>query len=87
MHSTVDAPAGAMRGRVCEVAVRPDVTGAAQAGAGAGTDRTATVGDFDRLAALDPAEKLAGALPELSDPDRLHVLLIAHWQVAKKLIR
>ena len=48
-------------------------------------DRTATVGDFDRLASLDPAEQLAGALPELSDPDRLHVLLIA--QAGRRLRR
>src|SRR5688500_1703847 len=42
----------------------------------------AAIGDLDRLAALDEAEQLTGALPKLSDADPRHALLVAHAGLA-----
>jgi hypothetical protein len=41
-------------------------------------DAAPPVRDLDRLALFDASQELAGPLPEFPDPDRCHVLLIAH---------
>jgi hypothetical protein len=41
--------------------------------------RSATVRDLHNLSAFDQPEQLACPLPQLANPDRCHVLLIAHF--------